>query len=250
MEELLFMRFNKKWLTQKELCYIYHVGYALESKCTTSKCSELFSTNCPLTSDVHIIPRFRVVFELLVLTGRATSSPSSRHNWFQHDIDELWQISVVFLCLGTPTFKCITPKCSWLSSAGCPLTSEVKYISICMCFFSCVSFNITYNLISPLIDISDLLLLVKTTVFLVVVSMMRTIWFVTVSRVGSQKVLCLAFSQWVAMDLFLTARFSVLEMSFVRARSKGTRVLEASGEEIRFFLVYNCWQPVDTMFIL
>jgi hypothetical protein len=121
--------FNKKWLTKKELRYTYHVGDPLESKCNTSKCSELFSTNCPLNTNVHIIPRFCVVFELLVFTGRATSSPPFSCNWFQHDIDEWWQICVAFLCLVTPTFKCITPTCSWLSSAGCPLTSEVKDIS-------------------------------------------------------------------------------------------------------------------------
>ena len=74
---------------------------------------------------------------------------------------EWWQISVVFLCLATPKFKCITPKCSWLSSAGCPLTSEVKDISNFHVFFVVVSFNSKYNLISPLIDISDLLLLVQ-----------------------------------------------------------------------------------------
>jgi hypothetical protein len=52
-----------------------------------------------------------------------------------------------------------------MSSAGCALTSEVKDISNVHVFFSCVSFNSTYNLV----DISDVLLLVKTTTFLVLV---------------------------------------------------------------------------------
>ena len=59
------------------LCYTYHVGDPLESKCNSLKCGQLFSTNCPLTSDVNISPRCCVGFDLLVLTERATSSPCS-----------------------------------------------------------------------------------------------------------------------------------------------------------------------------
>jgi hypothetical protein len=160
LERVLFMWFNKKWITKKELCCTSHIGDPLESKCITSKCSELFSTNCPLTSDVHIISRFCLVFELLVLTGYATSSLSSCTIDFNMISIWWWQISVAFLYLATPKFKCITPNCSWLSSAGCPLTSEIKDISHFHVFFSCFSFNSTNNLISTLIDISSLLLLV------------------------------------------------------------------------------------------
>lgn len=90
----------------------------------TLKKLDLPSTNCLLTSDVHIIARFHVVFELFVFTGLATSYPPSRAIDFNVIIDRSdSQSSVVFLFLYCdPLYQNATFWNVAACSAGCLLT--------------------------------------------------------------------------------------------------------------------------------
>ena len=120
----IYFKLISIWVINKIVLSLpFRIGDPHVTKCNNPK----YTLSCPLTSDVYIIPRFRVFCCCCKVSSNRTCNLSLLFYWFKRDIDTSdWQINVAFLFqFWRPTAKNASPK----NVAGCPLKSVVNNIS-------------------------------------------------------------------------------------------------------------------------